>query len=76
LRLLKPQKTWGNRLRITHICMPSSTNVIQLIFTALEEHLNIKCLGNLSWILGMRVTHNRGIRHICLDQTTYINALI
>jgi hypothetical protein len=52
------------------------TDVIKGIFTALEMHLNIKRLGSLSWILGMRVTCNRVNRHIFLDQTTYISTLI
>jgi hypothetical protein len=52
------------------------TGIIQTIFTALEEHLNIKRLGNLSWILGMRVTRERANNTLFLDQTTYIISLI
>jgi hypothetical protein len=52
------------------------TKVIHDIFTALEEHLNSKRLGHLSWILGMRVTRDRPNKLIFLDQSAYINTLI
>jgi hypothetical protein len=51
------------------------TSVIQDIFTTLEKHLNIKRLGHLSWILGMRISRDRLNKLIFLDQTAYINNL-
>jgi hypothetical protein len=51
-------------------------DVIENIFDQLETYLSIKRLGDLSWILGMRVTRDRPNQVLYLDQTTYINSLI
>jgi hypothetical protein len=50
--------------------------VIISTFDELEQHLNIKRLRDLSWILGMRVTRDRLNKLIYLDQTAYIKSLI
>jgi hypothetical protein len=58
------------------IVIGKDKSLIHNIFQHLEQHLKIKRLGDLLWILGMRVSRDRQANEIYLDQTTYVNGLI
>jgi hypothetical protein len=52
---------------------PSNRHLHREFEKKLDEHYNLKCLGDLKWFLGIRVVRDTNARTIHLVQDAYIN---